>query len=68
MSQTDTTETALAACLLSTPPLTVKTYQETEPMQNKIRRWFLNDFGSYLVKDWWAWGGILLGLLLARAI
>jgi hypothetical protein len=37
-------------------------------MSAKIRRWFLNEFGGDLVEKWWAWGGILLGLLFAGVI
>jgi hypothetical protein len=29
-------------------------------MGEKFRRWFLNDFGGYLVEKWWGWGAFII--------
>jgi hypothetical protein len=34
----------------------------------KIWTWILNDFGEFLVDRWWAWSGILLGLLICGVL
>jgi hypothetical protein len=26
----------------------------------KFRRWFLDDFGRYLVEQWWGWGAFII--------